>query len=999
MNMKQISKRIALAGLLLVLLLGISGCLTKPDKVEELPTPPVDAIYPFPTTTPSPPPTEIPTQAPSQVDPNATGTDADGGQVQVVTNAPTTQAPIVVISPSPTPIWTYSPSPTATPTDGGVLRNGSTGQAVRALQERLKALGYLSGSVDGDYGAATEAAVKEFQRVNGLTADGVAGAKTLETVNSSNAKSKPKATATPKPTTDSRNATARPTPKSYTPSTPGKYGYLQLGSSGSDVKNLQNRLKELGYFKGTVNGSYGEDTEAAVTAFQKRNGQWADGKAGPDTQEALYSNDALAAPAGSSTVPIIGYRILASGDTGQDVTLVQARLQELGYYQGEIDGTYGTSTAAAVKLFQQQNGLTAEDILGIGAMARLFSENALYAATENIASSRTSVTATMELGSMGDDVYRLQERLYEMGYYSDRIDGIYSETVQDAVRAFQQANKLTADGKAGRKTQTLLYSDQALAATANLDDTYAALREGDSGERVRALQTLLAGYGYFTDTVDGQYSAATAEAVRQLQISNGLLSDGVAGPATLQLLYQGTPVHAQTAIAASAASTTTTAYDTLKQGMSGSDVMMLQQFLAEFGYYYDEQSGEYDGPTLLAVQAFQSRNGLEPDGVAGSDTLALLYSGEGMPSETFGLNITARVEAENPTQAQTQRTTMREGDEGQDVFTMQERLQTLGYLDDAPDGVYGSATITAVQAFQEKNGLKIDGVASKAAVNAMYAAGVIPNYEMEPFVAVDNSNRELQEQSVSGVISGSLAGGGVAASYNSSVYYTGKEGKLYISDSKGSRLLYDGKVSDIHASERGVTFISGSKILRIPIGGTRAETLATVGGLKKMTMVGSTLVYLEGSTLMRANPNMDSVVLAKNVTSFTVDVFQKVVYTACADGIRTVPINGTNGELIASTKADQVQIADSIVFFRNGKNIYRMQEGVPVLFMEMECTWMGIYRDYVYYISGGDLYRIHTDGDDNTLFYDGQVANVSFVSGKVYITARDGGEITEIIDV
>lgn len=50
-------------------------------------------------------------------------------------------------------------------------RRGSSGSEVRQIQEKLKRWGYYNGSVDGIYGSRTEAAVKKFQRANGLTAD------------------------------------------------------------------------------------------------------------------------------------------------------------------------------------------------------------------------------------------------------------------------------------------------------------------------------------------------------------------------------------------------------------------------------------------------------------------------------------------------------------------------------------------------------------------------------------------------------------------------------------------------------------------------------------------------------------------------------------------------------------------------------------------------------------------------------------------------------------
>jgi len=60
------------------------------------------------------------------------------------------------------------------------LRPGDENAEVKALQERLKTLGYLSGEADGKYGSGTETAVSKFQSKAGITADGVAGAKTLE---------------------------------------------------------------------------------------------------------------------------------------------------------------------------------------------------------------------------------------------------------------------------------------------------------------------------------------------------------------------------------------------------------------------------------------------------------------------------------------------------------------------------------------------------------------------------------------------------------------------------------------------------------------------------------------------------------------------------------------------------------------------------------------------------------------------------------------------------
>ncbi len=61
-----------------------------------------------------------------------------------------------------------------------VIKQGQTGSMVKTIQTKLKKWGYYSGSVDGIYGAQTKKAVMYFQRKNGLTADGIVGAKTLK---------------------------------------------------------------------------------------------------------------------------------------------------------------------------------------------------------------------------------------------------------------------------------------------------------------------------------------------------------------------------------------------------------------------------------------------------------------------------------------------------------------------------------------------------------------------------------------------------------------------------------------------------------------------------------------------------------------------------------------------------------------------------------------------------------------------------------------------------
>ena len=67
----------------------------------------------------------------------------------------------------------------------------------------------------------------------------------------------------------------------------------------------------------------------------------------------------------------------------------------------------------------------------------------------------------LRTGSRGDDVKTLQSRLYDLGYYTDEIDGQFGAGTKAAVIDFQRANGLEADGMVGTETKNVLYSPQA----------------------------------------------------------------------------------------------------------------------------------------------------------------------------------------------------------------------------------------------------------------------------------------------------------------------------------------------------------------------------------------------------------------------------------------------------------------------------------------------------------------------------------------------------------
>ena len=149
---------------------------------------------------------------------------------------------------------------------------------------------------------------------------------------------------------------------------------LQKNSIGIEVKQLQQRLKDLGYYSGDVDGQYGTGTQTAVTAFQAQHGLKADGVAGEQTLAILYSESAqtfVPTPTPSATPAM-----LSSGSSGDEVKALQSRLQQLGFYSGVLDGDYGKGTRTAVKLFQAQHGLDDDGIAGQKTLEMLYSNDA-----------------------------------------------------------------------------------------------------------------------------------------------------------------------------------------------------------------------------------------------------------------------------------------------------------------------------------------------------------------------------------------------------------------------------------------------------------------------------------------------------------------------------------------------------------------------------------------------------------------------------------------------
>ena len=249
---------------------------------------------------------------------------------------------------------------------------------------------------------------------------------------------------------------------------------LKKGSRGTEVKYLQQNLIGLGFLSGEADGSFGAATRAAVQAFQADYGLSVDGNAGNATQTALRNA----------------------------VVRLQAELKTFGCAPGSADGHYGTKTGSAVKMFQSWAGLKTTGIADSAVRSRIDSRSA----------GMVSGSAVRK-GSSGTQVKYLQQALIGLGYLSGSADGQYGSGTTEAVRKYQKAFGLSADGSAGPDTMTSLKNT------------------------IVALQSDLKTKGWYSGTVDGVFGNGTKSAVKAYQSYMGISATGVAGPKTMEKLY------------------------------------------------------------------------------------------------------------------------------------------------------------------------------------------------------------------------------------------------------------------------------------------------------------------------------------------------------------------------------------------------------------------------------------------------------------------------------
>lgn len=383
-----------------------------------------------------------PAAAPEEVAPAPVYEDEDVAFEEVEGEAVETPEP--EMTPVPAPVAASTPKAAATPkptpkreteADFTNLTRGARGDAVERLQLKLRALGYLSGSADGVYGAATHDAVKLLQSDMGYTATGNAGPKFQYAVYHGN-------------------------PPRYE-----RYRPLQKGDSGARVVELQERLRALYYTVSAANGEYKAGTVDAVKRFQREMGYKANGKISATQLKKLFQKHA---PQYSR------YLDLNRGDSAPAVKRLCNRLKKLNYFSGKVTSSYGSSMVKAVKLFQSNNGIYATGVADENLQLMIFDSGAKPYQPEPtpaptpkpeqmITNKQVKAIRNWMNKHLNKDysnkqaVKRLQDKLRNLGYMDGKSTKIYDENTLRGCTRYQMAMGLGSSGYADSDTLKSLF--------------------------------------------------------------------------------------------------------------------------------------------------------------------------------------------------------------------------------------------------------------------------------------------------------------------------------------------------------------------------------------------------------------------------------------------------------------------------------------------------------------------------------------------------------------
>ena len=324
------------------------------------------------------------------------------------------------------------------------LEYGDSGELVEKLQSRLLELGFYEARVSGGYYKVTRNAVRAFQAHNGLSVDGVAGRQTQELLFSQAA----------------RPASSEPLP-SPTP-VPARYKLMvdvanQLVSAYTYDENGEYTVLVREMICSTGTDRY--PTPLGTTIMPKKRARWgyfptwgshAQYLTRIDSANAFHS--VLYTEADERTLAVSSYEDLGFKASHGCVRLLVSDAKWI--YDNCSEGTIITVFEGE---YDPEYTMNLKPTLNMSTLR----ENPRPAPTPTPVYSPENWPTqyrTLYRGRSGEDVFMVQMRLKELGYYTGTVTGGYYGGTINAVTAFQRDHGLDADGAAGAKTQAVLFS-------------------------------------------------------------------------------------------------------------------------------------------------------------------------------------------------------------------------------------------------------------------------------------------------------------------------------------------------------------------------------------------------------------------------------------------------------------------------------------------------------------------------------------------------------------
>ena len=428
-----------------------------------------------------------------------------------------------------------------------------------------------------------------------------------------------------------------------------------------------------------------------------------------------------ASTAEAGVVPVVGLR---QGSEGPGVLAVQQKLIRLGYFVADgASGVFGSGTTAALRVFQQQNGLNPTGVvtentakyLGLAAGASASPAAPGAPAAPERSSGPAAAIVGLRLGDSGDVVRQLQTRILSTGLViSGGANGTFGPSTERAVKLVQRVNGLSETGVVDARTA------QALGIRAGSASSSAApapagpvVQLGSRGRAVSRVQQLLIKAGInVIGGADGLFGVNTRSAVRSFQRANGLSVTGVVDARTDASLVAATGGGAPTTPTTPAAPGSSV-YVGLRLGSAGPAVKAVQRAIMATGMTLrGGADGVFGLATQRALTRYQGANGILASGVVDAATVRLmgLTNGGGAAPSTGG-STGGGATAEG---------FARYDERGSRVTSLQNALIRAGIpLPGGADGRFGSSTAGAVMKFQKAKGLKVTGKVDRATANAL----------------------------------------------------------------------------------------------------------------------------------------------------------------------------------------------------------------------------------------------------------------------------------------